>query len=306
MNFFTMQSLNTYTKNMQMKMKWNQKKKNSDFTADGSTKLLDATARQAEEIRKSQADGSAKLSSQIRMKLANGKKLTAEEMEYLQKTDPQTYQKVKSIEAEKKSYEKELKDCKTKEDVQRVKTNHVAASLSVVNSVKNNPAIPESAKLGIMWQELQKCMALEEATKQFIESGQYAQLPTEAEKQQAEKELQEAKEAELGIKDPAENMEDKDLADNDSVDDSYADKDIEKNESAAGDLKGVNSSDKASEVSVHEAVQKIKAALQEHKMTRAEADSTPEAQKVKRTRAHAAYKKNQIEMPDQVIDLKAE
>ena len=85
MNFYMMQSLGTYTKNMAMQMKWQQKKANNDFTADGSTKLSDPTARQAEEIRLAQADGSSKLSSQIRTKLASGKKLTREEMEYLEK-----------------------------------------------------------------------------------------------------------------------------------------------------------------------------------------------------------------------------
>ena len=154
-----MQSIGKYTKNMEMQMKWKRKKANSDFTADGSTKLSDSIARQAEEIRKSQADGSSKLSAQIRTKLATGKKLTQEEMDYLQKHDPQTYQKAKSIEEEQKSYEEELKRCRTKEDVQRVKMNHTAASLSTVNNVKNNPAIPEGAKLGIMWQELMKSRA---------------------------------------------------------------------------------------------------------------------------------------------------
>ena len=158
MDFSMIQSIGTYTKNMEMQMKWQKKKEDNDFTADGSTNWSDPTARQAEEIRRSQADGSAKLLSQIRTKLAAGKKLTQEEMDYLQKNDLPTYQKVKAIEAEQKSYEKELKNCKTKEDVQRVRTNRVAASLSVVNNVKNNPAIPEGAKLGLIWQELQKNM----------------------------------------------------------------------------------------------------------------------------------------------------
>ena len=203
MNFNMIQSLNAYTRNMEMQMKWQQKKANSDFTADGSMKL-DAVSRQAEEIRQAQADGSAKLAAQIRTKLANGKKLTAEEMEYLQKNDPQMYQKVKSIEAEQKNYENELKRCKTKEEVQRVRTNHAAASLSAVNNIKNNPNIPEGKKLELIWQEHMKNQALEEVTKEFVESGKYAKLPTEAEKAKAEKELEEAKKAEKGIEDPEE------------------------------------------------------------------------------------------------------
>lgn len=284
-----MQSIGNYTKNMEMQMKWKQRKANNDFTADGSTTLRDSIARQAEEIRKSQADGSSKLSAQIRTKLAAGKKLTQEEMDYLQKNDPQTYQKAKAIEEEQKCYEEELKRCRTKEDVQRVKMNHTAASLSTVNNVKNNPAIPEGAKLGIMWQELMKTRALEETMGEFVKSGRYAQLPTEAEKAEAEKELKEAKEAELGMEDSVESTE---KADNDGK---------EVNEDRAPE--GI-SEDAGKDISLHGSVQRNRAVLQERRMTVAEAETTPEALKVKRARARAAYRANQAEIPEQVMDLK--
>ena len=289
MDFSVMQSIGNYTKNMEMQMKWKRKKANSDFTADGSTKISDSIARQAEEIRKSQADGSSKLSAQIRTKLATGKKLTQEEMDYLQKHDPQTYQKAKSIEEEQKSYEEELKRCRTKEDVQRVKMNHTAASLSTVNNVKNNPAIPEGAKLGIMWQELMKSRALEETLGEFVKSGRYAQLPTEAEKAEAEKTLKEAKEAELGMEDSAESIE---KTDND-----------EKEVNAEGTPEEIQD-DTKKEVSLHESVQRDRAVLQERRITVAEAETTPEALKVKRAKVRAAYKASQAEIPEQVMDLK--
>nr|WP_300849739.1 hypothetical protein [uncultured Schaedlerella sp.] len=289
LDFSVMQSIGNYTKNMEMQMKWKRKKANSDFTADGSTKISDSIARQAEEIRKSQADGSSKLSAQIRTKLATGKKLTQEEMDYLQKHDPQTYQKAKSIEEEQKSYEEELKRCRTKEDVQRVKMNHTAASLSTVNNVKNNPAIPEGAKLGIMWQELMKSRALEETLGEFVKSGRYAQLPTEAEKAEAEKTLKEAKEAELGMEDSAESIE---KTDND-----------EKEVHAEGTPEEIQD-DTKKEVSLHESVQRDRAVLQERRITVAEAETTPEALKVKRAKVRAAYKASQAEIPEQVMDLK--
>lgn len=147
LNFFAVQSLNSHTKNMEMQMKWQKKKSSGDFTADGSKTIADSVRRQAEEIRQAQQDGSAKMSSQIRLKLNSGQKLTAEEMEYLQKTDPQTYQHVKNLEAEQKNYEQELKRCKTKEEVQRVRMTHTATALSTVNDIKNNPNIPEGKKL---------------------------------------------------------------------------------------------------------------------------------------------------------------
>lgn len=289
LDFSVMQSIGKYTKNMEMQMKWKQKKANNDFTADGSTKLSDSIARQAEEIRESHADGSSKLSAQIRTKLAAGKKLTQEEMDYLQKHDPQTYQKARAIEEEQKGYEEELKRCRTKEDVQRVKMNHTAASLSTVNNVKNNPAIPEGAKLGIMWQELMKARALEETMGEFVKSGRYAQLPTEAEKAEAEKTIKQAKEAELGIEDSVESTE---KADND-----------EKEANADGAAEEIPD-DGTKDVSFYESVQKNRAVLQERRITVAEAESTPEALKVKRAKAHAAYKASQAEIPEPVMDLK--
>lgn len=290
-------------------MKWQKRKDSSDFTADGKMKL-DLISRQAEEIRQAQADGSAKLSSQIRSKLANGKKLTIEEMEYLQKNDPQLYQKVKSIEAEQKNYENELKRCKTKEEVQRVRTNHAAASLSTVNNIKNNPNIPEGKKLELIWQEHMKNQALEEVTKEFVESGKYAKLPTEAEKAEAEKELKEAKEAELGIEDPAEEAEEKDKAEADSETDGTKEDRPADSIKEARPADGAESSfaesqaGKVKKAMVDEAVQSSRAALQKHEMTRMEAETTPEALKVKRAKARAAYEGVKIELPKQLMDVK--
>ena len=306
LDFSMIQSIGTYTKNMEMQMKWQKKKEDNDFTADGSTKWSDPTARQAEEIRRSQADGSAKLLSQIRTKLATGKKLTQEEMDYLQKNDLPTYQKVKAIEAEQKSYEKELKNCKTKEDVQRVRTNRVAASLSVVNNVKNNPAIPEGAKIGLIWQELQKNMVMEETIKKFVESGEYAQLPTEAEKLEAEKELKEWKEAELGIKDTEENAKEKEPAENVTEAESTVEEASAENVTEAESMVEEASADKAKEIAIQEALKRDRTFLQERKKTRAEVEATPEARKVKRAKAQAAYKRNSAEISGFIVDMKVE
>lgn len=292
MNFFTVQSMGSYTKNLEMQMKWQKKKTTGDFTADGSTKLGDPVRQQAEEIRKSRKDGSSKLSAQIDLKLQSGKKLTAEEMDYLQKTDPQKYQKIKAMEAEQENYEKELKRCKTKEEVQRVRMTHTATSLNAVNSIMNNPVIPEEKKFELIMQEHYKHMALETSTQEFVESGRYAALPTEAEKAKAEKDLEEAKKAELGIEEPSEETEE-----------------TETDETKDAEPKEPGSTEKDAEA---EKIRKDHAALElakirnEREMTRMEAESTPEAMKVKRARAQAAYKENQPEIISvrQALDVK--
>ncbi|MEZ3436572.1 MAG: hypothetical protein K1W34_18555 [Lachnospiraceae bacterium] len=291
MNFFTVQSLNTYTKNMEMQMKWQKKKETGDFTADSSTKL-DAVSRQAEEIRKANADGSKKMSSQIDLKLNSGQKLTAEEMEYLQKHDPQKYQKVKQIEAEQESYERELKRCKTKDEVQRVKMVHTAASFSAVNSIKNNPVIPEEKKLELIMQEHRKNMAIEETTRAFVESGKYAKLPTEEERLKAEKDLKEAEEAELR---PEEKPEDAETA--------------EKKEDDAGDAQEIldAGAETLRQAEAEAAKREARSVMEEREMTRAEAENSPEAMKVKRAKAQAAYKMNRPEVQTvKGLDVKVE
>lgn len=287
MNFFTVQSLNTYTKNMEMQMKWQKKKASGDFTADGATTIADSVKQQAEEIRKANKDGTTKMTAQIELKLNSGQKLTAEEMEYLRDHDPQTYQRVKATEMEQKQYEQELKRCKTKEEVQRVKMAHAATSLNTVNEIKNNPNIPESKKLELVWNEHRKNMALQQTTQEFVESGKYAKLPTEAEKQKAEKDLEEAKKAEMGLEDPTKTDKKKDP------------EEISGAEDTSKEIPG--------EADVEN--EKAKAALNHQEMTRQEAESTPEALKVKRAKAQAAYRETQsaarpdIPMPSQKLDV---
>ncbi len=294
MNFFTVQSLNAYTRNMEMQMKWQKKRDTNDFTADGSMRLdNDPTRRQAEEIRKSREDGSDQLAKQIDLKLNSGQKLTAEEMDYLRKHDPQAYQKVKSIEAEQKNYENELKKCKTKEEVERVKMAHTATSLSAVNSIMNNPVIPEEKKFELVMQEHRKNQALQTTAQEFVESGEYAKLPTEAERLKAEKDLQEAKEKELGIEEPSEKAE---------QEDGSAGKTDADREGLAQD--GQVFAEKA--VKAAETEKDVRMLSREREMTRMEAETTPEALKVKRAKARAAYQMSKAEVSQQMLDVKVD
>ena len=274
---------------MEMQMKWQKKQDTSDFTADGSMKLdLDPTRRQAEQIKQSRADGSDSLARQIDLKLNSGQKLTAEEMEYLRKNDPQAYQKVKSIETEQKNYEKELKKCKTKEEVERVKMAHTATSLSAVNSIMNNPVIPEEKKFELVMQEHRKNQAMQTTTQEFVESGQYAKLPTEAERQKAEKDLKAAKEKELGIENPAEKTEEKDQKEDPAAEENV------KDEAAAAE----------EAVRAAKMEKEVKTLTREREMSRMEAETTPEALKVKRARARAAYQTSSTEVRQQMVDVK--
>lgn len=284
MNFFSVQSLNSYTKNMEMQMKWQKRKDTNDFSADGTTTIDDWVKQQADEIRQSNQDGSAKLQAQIDLKLKCGQRLSAEEMEYLRKNDPEAYQHVKSMQSEQKQYEEELKRCKTKDEVERVKMLHTASSLGAVNSIMNNPAIPENKKFELVMREHRKNAALQQSTREFVESGKYAQLPTEQERLKAEKDLKEAKEAEQNIDDPTQ----------DTVEEVVEKaQETDQEEPQDSDVKDA-------------LIRDAKEVLSQREMTRAEAELTPEALKVKRAKARAAYGAAGAVAPAPVIDVKAD
>ncbi len=76
-------------------------------------------------------------------KLKSGKSLSGSELEHLRRTDPASYQKAKQLEAERAAYERQLRQCKTKEDVERLRMSKLSSSMAAVSAIANNPNIPE-------------------------------------------------------------------------------------------------------------------------------------------------------------------
>ncbi len=188
MDFSTIGNINAYTKNLKLRTMWDMKKRSGNVTAHqdtGKNWIMEDLERQRE---------NEKL-SRITNKILNGKKLTSEEREYLRSKNPQAYQDLLNSEQEQKAFERELRRCETKEDVQRLKTDRVNAALSVVKSVDNSPYISSEQALGIAMAELAKVQAYERITLKFIQSGEYDELPTEAERAQANEDARESEEA---------------------------------------------------------------------------------------------------------------
>ena len=109
MNIMMISSLNTYTKNMSMQMKWQQKKASGDYGASKTTSANQKLAEQTEgPMLPEKTDESVQELNKIRTKLNTGKSLTSSEMKFLEKHDPQMYKKAKEIEMERQAYEQEL------------------------------------------------------------------------------------------------------------------------------------------------------------------------------------------------------
>lgn len=174
---------------MQLDNKWQQKKAEGKIFAKELTpeeRLLNHFQEQLEDMRKS------KQMNDLSNKVMSGDTLTFEEIEYLKKNNPQLYKTYMEVRAEREAYKKELENCKTKEDVDRLKLNKMSSFLSEAKSVENNPNIPKGQKLALIQKILMKTMNVQDVHMKFIESGKYAALPTEEEvaeevKEKAEK-----------------------------------------------------------------------------------------------------------------------
>lgn len=185
-----MGSIGAYTKNLKLQTQFQMKQAKGEL---GSHKSLDEYLN-ASQVRDADGGDRDKLRN-IHNKLLAGGKLTAEERKYLQAKDPEAYQKLKASEQEQKAFEQKLKQCRTKEEVQRLKMTYVSSSLVTLKSVEYNSAIPKSKKLEIFMQEKQRCDRIEESSREFVRRGDYDRLPSQAEEAKAIKDAKEAEEA---------------------------------------------------------------------------------------------------------------
>lgn len=189
-----------------MQTKWQNKKKNGDYSADGVKTASQWVEEQKNKMRErtesnsnsSNNDDKSKdgVLKSITEKLNRGDKLTYSEKQYLQKKDPQAYQKLRDIEKEQAFYECQLKRCRTKDEFHKLRMIRTISSLSTVKSVQNNPGVSQERKLEVIAGEQQKNAAMERSEKEFIKRGELSSLPTQAECIAAAKKLAEARRAE--------------------------------------------------------------------------------------------------------------
>lgn len=187
-----MGTIGSYTKNLKLQTKFQIKQANGELGSHKSLEDYLKTSLGQDE------DGMPKRDEKlgkIQDKVMAGTKLTSEERRYLEAHDPETFQKLKAAEQQQKDYEQKLKQCRTKEEAQRLKMTYINNSLVIVKSVEHNSAIPKIKKLEIFMQEKMKCDKIEESTKEFVKRGDYERLPTEAEAAKARKDAAEAEKA---------------------------------------------------------------------------------------------------------------
>ena len=157
--------------------KWQQKKQDiskgskEDLTTE--ERVLQRFQEQADSIRE------GKKPADIDAKLQAGGKLTAEEIEYLKKNDPEALKEYEEVQRERESYKKQLKNCKSKEEVEKLKMTKMGHYMAEAKEITNDPYIPKAQKYKLMKKMLKKTSAVETEQEKFLQSLKYAKLPEE-------------------------------------------------------------------------------------------------------------------------------
>ncbi|GFI45654.1 hypothetical protein IMSAGC019_00966 [Lachnospiraceae bacterium] len=172
-----------------LESKWQQKKQG---ISKGNKENLTAEERELQRFQE-QADNirESKKSTDIDTKLQAGGELTAEEIEYLKKNDPDALKEYEEVQRERASYKKQLKDCKSKEEVEKLKMTKMGHYMAEAKEITNDPYIPKAKKYELMQKMLKKTSAIEAEQEKFLQSSRYAKLPDE-EKEARKKEHMDA------------------------------------------------------------------------------------------------------------------
>lgn len=137
--------------------------------------LLDSLERQAQTERERSA------TSELYTKLKTGGTLTEEEIAYLKEHDPEALAEYEKAQTEKKAYENALKNCRTKEDVQRLKLNRMGSFAAQAKEIASNPYIPKDKKVVLMQRLNNEVCMIRDAHQAFEKSRAYEELPEEQE-----------------------------------------------------------------------------------------------------------------------------
>jgi len=196
-------------------LKWQKKKQdiNSKKDTDGMTQdeiLLDSLERQA------QTEWERSATSELYTKLKTGGTLTEEEIAYLKEHDPEALAEYEKAQTEKKAYENALKNCRTKEDVQRLKLNRMGSFAAQAKEIASNPYIPKDKKVTLMQRLNNEVCMIRDAHQAFEKSRAYEEL---SEEQELRREAAEEQADETKARMDAENTDVEDRENVTSVDD---------------------------------------------------------------------------------------
>lgn len=148
-------------------------KKQEDMTPE--ERMLEQLREQATQNKE------AEVANGITNKVMSGKTLSMEEIEYLQQKNPELLKKYREMQEEMKAYERQLRNCKSKEEVERVRVNKINGYLAQAKSISHNAVIPKAEKRAMLEEIMARLTNMEKVHIKFVKSVQYEKLPEEQE-----------------------------------------------------------------------------------------------------------------------------
>ncbi len=158
-----------YAKQVQMQMKANRRIQNPYLEPENLVEKF-SMAQQAKEASDSM------VIENIRAKLKAGIRLTSEEMEILKKKAPALYRKAVEAEKERKAYNSKLRQCKSKEEVEKVKASAVSKFSAEISAAQSSGAGQATIMDTMESVQIRMAAVMNEHTK-FVSSASYQRLP---------------------------------------------------------------------------------------------------------------------------------
>lgn len=153
----------------QKKQTLGKKERNQEKTAQ--ERELELYRQQAQDIREQDR------LSEITNKLKSGQALTPEELAYLRQNNPEALKEYEEIQQERESYRRQLRNCKSREDVEKLKVSRLSSYAAQAKKISTNPYIPKNAKVGLIGKLQAKTAAVQEEHMDFVRSARYLNLP---------------------------------------------------------------------------------------------------------------------------------
>lgn len=162
-------SVSNFVKSMALEKKWQDRKKNPGL-AKGNDSFIDTYVRQLEESRQKQT-----LSS-IEAKMKSGLRLSGADMEYLRKNAPELYKKALELEKEREGYRRALRECRTKEQVQRLYAHKMHEYLNEARLAEHG-SVSTGDGQGTLDDITMRVAAIQNEHNIFLSTPEYARLP---------------------------------------------------------------------------------------------------------------------------------
>lgn len=114
---------------------------------------------------------------ELQAKLDSGQELTPEEEQYLEKVNPNALKEHEKLKEEVAAYRKQLQNCRTKKDVEKLKLYKMGQFMSEVKTVSNDPHIPKAQKKAMLEQILKRTYAIEKEHNDYTKTPEYQAKP---------------------------------------------------------------------------------------------------------------------------------